>query len=87
VLATIPDESTRAAVEERFAHARFPFRHDRVIPRIVVRGSVEGVGLEPGFRNQPHWSDEEKRMLIRRGYELAEEELDRIIPTLSVSGT
>ena len=87
VIAAIPDEATRAAVEERFAGARFPFRHDRLIPRIVVRGSVEGVGLEPGFRNQPHWSDADKRLLIRRGYEAAEQELARITLTLDESGT
>ena len=87
VLAAIPDEQTRGLVQERFAEARFPFRHDRLIPRIVVRGNVEGVGLEPGFRNQPHWSDAEKRLLIRRGYELAEEELSRVTLTLQDSGT
>lgn len=87
VLAAIADDATRGLVEERFASARFPFRHDRLIPRIVVRGNVEGVGLEPGFRNQPHWSDEEKRLLIRRGYELADEELSKIAPTLDSSGT
>ena|SRR5579884_2680397 len=78
VLAAIDDEATRAAVEARFAAARFPFRHDRVVPRIVVRGSVEGVGLDPGFRTQPHWSDAEKQMLIDRGYELADRELSQI---------
>ena len=78
VLAAIDDEETRAAIDARFAAARFPFRHDRVVPRIVVRGSVEGVGLDPGFRTQPHWSDWEKRLLIERGYELADEELSRI---------
>jgi predicted acylesterase/phospholipase RssA len=90
VLAAIGDDATRARVEERFSEARFPFRHDRLVPRIVVRGNVEGVGLEPGFRNQPHWTDEEKRLLIRRGYELAGEELARVTPTLaeeSSSGT
>jgi hypothetical protein len=87
VLAAIEDPPTRAAVDERFASARFPFRHDRLIPRIVVRGSVEGVGLEPGFRNQPYWSEAEKRLLIRRGYELAEAELARVTLTLDESGT
>lgn len=82
VLAAIGDDATRTAVDERFASAQFPFRHDRVVPRIVVRGSVEGTGLEPGFRTQPHWSDEDKRMLIARGYELADAELSAISPTL-----
>ena len=82
VLAAIGDEETRAAVDERFARAQFPFRHDRIVPRIVVRGAVDGVDLEPGFRTQPHWSDEEKRRLIERGYELADAELSAISPTL-----
>jgi predicted acylesterase/phospholipase RssA len=82
VLAAIDDGGTRAVVEERFAAAQFPFRHDRVVPRIVVRGNVDGVGLEPGFRTQPHWSDEEKRLLIHRGYALADAELSAISPTL-----
>jgi hypothetical protein len=67
--------SERDAVAARFDAARFPFRHDRLIPKIVVRGTVEGVGLDPGFRTQPHWSDDDKRLLIARGFELADEEL------------
>jgi predicted acylesterase/phospholipase RssA len=82
VLAAIGDDDTRAAVDERFARAQFPFRHDRVVPRIVVRGAVDGVDLEPGFRTQPHWSDADKRKLIERGYELADAELSAISPTL-----
>jgi hypothetical protein len=66
-----------AEVEERFETARFPFRHDRAIPRITVRGSVEGVGLDPGMRRQKPWPDAVKRMLIERGYALADEELRR----------
>jgi hypothetical protein len=80
VLAAIEDPHTRATVEERFSLARFPFRHDRVIPRVVVRGNVEGIGLDPGFRTQRRWSDEDKRTLIRRGYELADAELSAIEP-------
>jgi predicted acylesterase/phospholipase RssA len=64
-----------AEVEERFETARFPFRHDRAIPRITVRGSVEGVGLDPGMRRQKPWPDAVKRILIERGYALADEEL------------
>lgn len=78
VLAEIDDPRTRAAVEARFAAARFPFRHDRVVPRIVVRGNVEGVDLDPGFRSQPHWSAAEKQLLIDRGYELADRELAEV---------
>jgi hypothetical protein len=82
VLAQIDDPATHDAIAERFAAARFPFRHDRLIPRIVVRGSFDGAGLDPGFRTQPRWSDEEKRRLIDRGYELADRELSAISPTL-----
>jgi hypothetical protein len=40
------------------------------------------VGLEPGFRTQPRWSEHDKRLLIERGYELADVELSAISPTL-----
>ncbi len=65
----------QAAIDERFAAARFPFRHDRLIPRITVVGSVGEVSLEQGLRTQKPWTDEAKRALIRRGYELADAEL------------
>jgi predicted acylesterase/phospholipase RssA len=65
------------AVAERFAEARFPFRHDRLVPRITVHASVGEVSLEPGFRNQKPWTEEAKRGLIARGYELADRELGR----------
>jgi predicted acylesterase/phospholipase RssA len=64
-----------AAVEERFETARFPFRHDRAIPRITVRAFAEGIGLDPGVRQQKPWPDAVKRALIDRGYELADAEL------------
>ena len=70
------DEVLREAIERRFARASFPFRGDRIVPRITVRGSVEGVGFDPGFRSSPRWTTEDKRLLIRRGYELAAAELD-----------
>jgi predicted acylesterase/phospholipase RssA len=63
------------AVAERFETSRFPFRHYRAIPRITVRGSVDEVSLEPGFRDQHEWTVEAKRALIARGYELADAEL------------
>jgi hypothetical protein len=71
-------DDVREQIAARFSSARFPFRHDRIVPRIVVRGSTEGAGLEPGFRTQPRWSDEEKRVLVRRGWELADAELNAI---------
>ena len=66
-----------AAMDDRFAAARFPFRHDRLVPRITVHASVGEVSLEPGFRNQKPWTVEAKRTLIARGYELADRELSR----------
>jgi predicted acylesterase/phospholipase RssA len=78
VLALVEGSAVQADVEERFAAARFPFRHDRIVPRILVHGASEGGGLEPGFRAQPRWSDEEKRELIRRGRAAADEQLRQI---------
>jgi predicted acylesterase/phospholipase RssA len=78
VLELVDDDEQRYAVADRFDAARFPFRHDRIVPRIVVRGSIEGAGLDPGFRTQRRWSDEEKQILIRRGWDLADAELGAI---------
>jgi predicted acylesterase/phospholipase RssA len=63
-----------AELDDRFGAARFPFRHERSIPRITVRGSAEGVSLETGFGGEP-WTAEAKRMLIARGHELTDAEL------------
>lgn len=68
-------ERLTRAVAERFAAARFPFRHDRLVPRITVRGSVADVSLEPGFLHQKPWTEEVKRALVARGYELTDREL------------
>lgn len=65
------------AVGERFATSRFPFRHSRALPRITVRGSVEGVSLDPGFRDQKPWTVACKQSLIDRGFMLADAELAR----------
>jgi predicted acylesterase/phospholipase RssA len=64
-----------AAVDERFAEARFPFRHDRLLPRITVRGAAGDVSLDQSFRRPRPWTESDKRELIRRGYELTSEEL------------
>jgi predicted acylesterase/phospholipase RssA len=61
-----------AAVEERFGRARFPFRHDRVVPRITVVGSPNGLSLEPGFRRPKPWTREAKRELIAVGWNSAD---------------
>jgi predicted acylesterase/phospholipase RssA len=55
------------AVRERFAAARFPFRHDRHVPRITVSASAGELSLDPGFRSQRPWTEETKRRLIERG--------------------
>jgi predicted acylesterase/phospholipase RssA len=78
VLGLVDEPGLHEAVAARFAAANFPFRKERLIPRIMVRGTTEGVGLEPGLRNQPRWSEEEKRALIRRGWALADEQLSEI---------
>jgi predicted acylesterase/phospholipase RssA len=61
------------AVAERFDAARFPFLGDREIPRIAVQSTAGEVSLETGLRNPQPWTEEAKRALIRRGYELLDE--------------
>jgi predicted acylesterase/phospholipase RssA len=75
VLRLVDDPAVRAAVEARFGAARFPFRSDRLVPRITVVGSAGDDGLEQGFRKVKEWTEEAKWTLIRRGYELADEAL------------
>ena len=53
--------------------ARFPFLGDRAIPRIAVQSTAGEVSLETGLRNPTPWTEEAKRTLIRRGYELLDE--------------
>jgi hypothetical protein len=65
----------RSELEHRFADARFPFRHDPQVPRLVVRGDAGGDELDPTFRAEESWSEERKRRLIERGYRLADDEL------------
>jgi predicted acylesterase/phospholipase RssA len=62
-------------VAERFVEARFPFRHDRLVPRVTVRAAVADVSLEPRYRTPQTWTDEDKRALFRRGWELTDAEL------------
>jgi predicted acylesterase/phospholipase RssA len=74
-----PLERERLArvVERRFAGARFPFVHDRLVPRITVRAGIGAVSLEAATRRQRPWADDLKRGLIRRGYAFADAELRR----------
>jgi predicted acylesterase/phospholipase RssA len=60
-------------IEERFETARFPFLGDRAIPRIAVQSTAGEVSLETGLRNPTPWTEDAKRSLIRRGYELLDE--------------
>jgi predicted acylesterase/phospholipase RssA len=75
VLGLVADEALRASIDARFSDARFPFGHDRVVPRFTVHGSIDGAGLDPGLRTQRRWPAEEKRLLIRRGWDAADAQL------------
>ena len=66
--------SATTAIMERFRSAAFPFRRDRPVQRITVRGTSGDVSLEPGFRHQQPWTVADKRAIIARGYELADRE-------------
>ena len=68
-------ERVARAVGERFADAKFPFLGDRSIPRIAVQSSAGEVSLEAGLRNPTPWTEDAKRVLIDRGYELLDEVL------------
>jgi predicted acylesterase/phospholipase RssA len=77
VLRLVDEPGVHEAVAARFAAAKFPFGQNRLVPRIIVHGTTTGPGLEPGMRNQPRWSEADKRRLIRRGWELADKEIRR----------
>jgi predicted acylesterase/phospholipase RssA len=59
----------------RFGEARFPFRHDRLVPALIVRGTAGDDSLDPTFRSDTPWPTERKRGLIARGYALTEQAL------------
>jgi predicted acylesterase/phospholipase RssA len=77
VLALVSSPAEREAVAERFAAARFPFRHERLIPRITAVGSAGETSLEYGFRRVKPWTREVKRRLIDEGWALADAALRR----------
>lgn len=66
----------QAELDEIFARARFPFRHDRHVPSLVVRCTAGEDGLDPSFRGDP-WPRKRKRALIDRGFRLTADELAR----------
>lgn len=61
------------AVAERFDAASFPFLGDRAIPRIAVQSTAGEVSLETGLRTPAPWTEDAKRALIRRGYDLLDD--------------
>ncbi len=73
----LPWRRRRAAaeIEARFDAARFPFRHERQLPTVVVHGDAGELALDPTFRAGLEWPDDAKRALIARGRELADEAL------------
>jgi predicted acylesterase/phospholipase RssA len=58
-------------VEQRFAAASFPFRHERALPLRIVAGDAGEHALDPSFRGGLEWPLETKRALIERGRRLA----------------
>jgi len=68
----------RSELEARFDAARFPFRHDRDVPTLVVRGTAGPYNLDPTFRSDVPWPEDRKRALIDRGYALTDEALTRL---------
>ena len=67
----------RSELDRIFGSARFPFRHDRHVPTLIVRATPGEDGLDPTFRGDEPWSDDRKRALIERGYRLTDEALER----------
>ena len=65
----------RAELEEIFASAQFPFRHDRHVPTVIVRATPGEEGLDPTFRRDEAWPEGRKRALIERGYQLTDDAL------------
>ena len=68
-------EELAQAVERRVLAAEFPFQRERALPRIMVRAGAEGVALEARIRRGAEWTEDAKRALIQRGYELTDAEL------------
>jgi len=65
----------RVELDQMFAAARFPFRHDRHVPSMIVRATPGADGLDPTFRGDEPWPEERKRALIGRGYRMTDDAL------------
>ena len=48
---TLAAASLRAELEARFAAARFPFRHDRHVPAVIVRATSGDANLDASFKS------------------------------------
>ncbi len=68
-------EELRDELETIFRSARFPFRHDRQVPSLIVRATPGDDGLDPTFRGDEPWPEERKLALIERGYRLTDDAL------------
>jgi predicted acylesterase/phospholipase RssA len=68
-------QALRSELDELFSDARFPFRTDRPLERLVVRAAPGEDGLDPTFRGE--WDEPSKLALIERGYRLTDEEILR----------
>jgi predicted acylesterase/phospholipase RssA len=68
----------RDELDARFAAARFPFRHDRHVPTLIVRSTRGTESLDPTFRGDAPWPTDTKRALIERGYALTDEALKHV---------
>jgi predicted acylesterase/phospholipase RssA len=66
----------RSELTARFADARFPFRHERHVPALIVRATIAERTLDPTFRSDAAWPEDRKRELIARGYQLTDEALE-----------
>ena len=63
----------REELEGLFSEARFPFRTDRSMDRLIVRAAPGEGGLDPTYRGE--WDEATKLGLIERGYRLTDEAL------------
>ncbi|HUG64078.1 MAG TPA: patatin-like phospholipase family protein [Gaiellaceae bacterium] len=65
----------REELDARFSAARFPFRHDRHVPALIVRGTAGSASLDPTFKAAVPWPETLRRELVERGYALTDDAL------------